>query len=128
MAKRRMNTATARAKQLVSVIVSGVFTGISLMIQWQNLLAPYGKAAAAVIAIVAGGWLIFKGNPRLRHFSLDMNVLMSVAVIGAAAIGEWTEGAAVVSCSRVGTVGRFQRGRARRAIQSLLELTRTPRW
>ncbi|MFO1514872.1 MAG: cation-translocating P-type ATPase [Verrucomicrobiota bacterium] len=115
----------SRKAQLVSVIVSGVFTGISLMIQWQNLLPPYGKAAAAVIAIVAGGWLIFpKAIRALRHFSLDMNVLMSVAVIGAAAIGEWTEGAAVVFLFALSELLEgFSVARARRAIQSLLELT-----
>jgi Cd2+/Zn2+-exporting ATPase len=115
----------SRKAQLVSVIVSGVFTGISLMIQWQNLLPPYGKAAAAVIAIVAGSWLIFpKAIRALRHFSLDMNVLMSVAVIGAAAIGEWTEGAAVVFLFALSELLEgFSVARARRAIQSLLELT-----
>lgn len=115
----------SRKAQLVSVIVSGVFTGISLLMQWQNLFPPYGKAAAAVIAILAGGWLIFpKAIRALRHFSLDMNVLMSVAVIGAAAIGEWTEGAAVVFLFALSELLEgFSVARARRAIQSLLELT-----
>lgn len=115
----------SRNGQLVSVIVSGVFTGMSLLSQWQNLFPPYGKAAAAVIAILAGGWLIFpKAIRALRHFSLDMNVLMSVAVIGAAAIGEWTEGAAVVFLFALSELLEgFSVARARRAIQSLLELT-----
>ncbi len=110
---------------LILVIVSGVFTGISLLLQWQNLLAPYGKAAAAVIAILAGGWSIFpKAIRALRHFSLDMNVLMSVAVIGAGCIGEWTEAAAVVFLFALSELLEgFSVGRARRAIQSLLELT-----
>jgi hypothetical protein len=60
----------------------------------------------------------------LRHFSLDMNVLMSVAVIGAACIGEWTEAAAVVFLFALSELLEgFSVGRARRAIQSLLELT-----
>lgn len=115
----------SRKAQLVSVIVSGVFTGIALLFQWQNLFSPYGKAVAAVIAILAGGWFIFpKAVRALRHFSLDMNVLMSVAVIGAAAIGEWTEGAAVVFLFALSELLEgFSVARARRAIQSLLELT-----
>lgn len=110
---------------LILVIVSGVFTGVSLLLQWENLFAPYGKAAAAVVAILAGGWFIFpKAIRALRHFSLDMNVLMSVAVIGAAAIGEWTEGAAVVFLFALSELLEgFSVARARRAIQSLLELT-----
>ena len=115
----------SREVQLVSVIVSGIFTGISLLMQWQDLFPPYGKAAAAVIAIFAGGWIIFpKAIRALRHVSLDMNVLMSVAVIGAAAIGEWTEGAAVVFLFALSELLEgFSVARARRAIQSLLELT-----
>ncbi len=115
----------ASRTHLILVIVSGIFTGVSLLFQWQNLLAPYGKAAAAVIAILAGGWFIFpKAIRALRHVSLDMNVLMSVAVIGAACIGEWTEGAAVVFLFALSELLEgFSVGRARRAIQSLLELT-----
>lgn len=110
---------------LILVIVSGVFTGLALLLQWQKLFNPYGKAAAAAIAILAGGWFIFpKAVRALRHFSLDMNVLMSVAVIGAACIGEWTEAGAVVFLFALSELLEgFSVGRARRAIQSLLELT-----
>jgi len=115
----------SRNARLISVIISGVFTGVSLLFQWQNLFAPYGKVAAAVIAILASGWLILpKALRALRHFSLDMNVLMSVAVIGAACIGEWTEAAAVVFLFALSELlEAFSVGRARKAVQSLLELT-----
>lgn len=111
--------------RLISVIVSGVFTGFSLLFQWQNLFTPYGKIVAALIAIVAGGWFIFpKAIRALRHLSLDMNVLMTVAVVGAACIGEWTEGAAVVFLFALSELLEgFSVARARRAIQSLLALT-----
>ena len=107
------------------VSISGVFTGISMLFQWQNFFAPYGKIAAALIAILASGWLILpKALRALRHFSLDMNVLMAVAVTGAACIGEWTEAAAVVFLFALSELLEgFSVGRARRAIQSLLELT-----
>ncbi len=111
--------------RLVSVIVSGIFTGVSLLFQWQMFFLSFGKVAAAMIAMIASGWLILpKAIRALRHFSLDMNVLMSVAVIGAAAIGEWTEAAAVVFLFALSELLEgFSVGRARRAIQSLLELT-----
>ena len=115
---------SASRARLVSVIVSAVFTGVSLLFQWQNLFAPYGKVVPAVIAILASGWLILpKAIRALRHFSLDMNVLMSVAVTGAACIGEWTEAAAVVFLFALSELLEgFSVGRARKAIQSLLEL------
>jgi len=120
----KLDVHSGRAR-LVSVIVSGVFTGVSLLLQWQNLIAPYGTIAAAVIAMLASGWLILpKAIRALRHFSLDMNVLMSVAVLGAAAIGEWMEAAAVVFLFALSELLEgFSVGRARRAIQSLLALT-----
>jgi hypothetical protein len=44
---------------------------------------------AFTIAIIAGGPLVFpKALRSLKTFSLDMNVLMTVAVIGAVAVGE----------------------------------------
>lgn len=116
---------SASRARLVSVITSGVFTGVSLLLHWQNLFAPYGTIAAALVAILASGWLILpKAIRALRHFSLDMNVLMTVAVTGAACIGEWTEAAAVVFLFALSELLEgFSVGRARRAIQSLLELT-----
>ena len=115
----------AHRSHLVPVIVSGTFTAISLLLQWQSLLPPYGKAGAALAAVIAGGWLIFpKAIRALRQASLDMNVLMSVAVIGAACIGEWTEAAAVVFLFALSELlEAFSVARARKAVQSLLELT-----
>ena len=48
------------------------------------LFLPAGIAAA----IVSGGWFILpKAVRALRRFALDMNVLMTVAVIGAVLAG-----------------------------------------
>lgn len=110
--------------RFISVVASGIFTGISLLLHWKGIFAPYGTIVAAAIAILASGWLILpKALRALRHFSLDMNVLMTVAVTGAACIGEWTEAAAVVFLFALSELLEgFSVGRARRAIQSLLEL------
>ena len=49
------------------------------------------------LAIVAGGWPFARaGWQAARARRLDMNVLMSVSAIGAALLGQWGEGAAVV--------------------------------
>src|SRR5215213_5227613 len=48
-------------------------------------------------AIITGGWPFARaGLQSARAGRLDMNVLMSISAIGAAVLGEWGEGAAVV--------------------------------
>ena len=77
------------------------------------------------MATVAGGWFIFpKAIAAMRRLMLDMNVLMSVAVIGAAIIGEWSEAAAVTFLFGLSEyLEAFSVQRARRAIESLMKLT-----
>jgi Zn2+/Cd2+-exporting ATPase len=75
-------------------------------------------------AIVVGGWPIARrGWQRARAGALDMNVLMTVAVLGAMGIGEWGEGAAtVVLFSAAQWLEGRSLERARRAIAGLMGL------
>ncbi len=119
------SSASAQQRRLISVIVSGVFTAAGLGLRWTESLEPWGQTAAFAVAIVAGGWFILpKATRALRRLALDMNVLMTVAVIGAAAIGEWSEGAAVTFLFALSELlEAFSLNRARRAVQALLELS-----
>ncbi|HEY5707422.1 MAG TPA: cation-translocating P-type ATPase [Terrimicrobiaceae bacterium] len=105
----------------VLVTISGAFTGLGILLQWTGFEMGWQPSIAFVIAIISGGWLVV---PRaLRSFSLDMNVLMTVAVIGAVAIGEHAEGAAVVFLFSLSELlESWSVGRARRAIQALMRL------
>jgi Cd2+/Zn2+-exporting ATPase len=117
--------ASGQRSRLVSVIVSGAFTGMGLALQWLKVEPEWFRLGCFGLAIVAGGWFIApKAFGALRRRSLDMNVLMTVAVAGAMAIGEWSEGAAVVFLFALSELlEAFSVARARRAIQSLMELT-----
>ena len=77
-----------------------------------------------VAGIVAGGWYI---APRAwmsaRRLRPDMNLLMTIAVFGAAAIGEWFEAAVVSFLFALSlALESWSVGRARRAVEALLSI------
>ncbi len=115
----------AQRQRAISVGVSGALTGLGLILQWTNTGPLALRIAIFAGAIIAGGWFIFpKALAAARRFSFDMNLLMTVAVTGAAIIGEWSEGAAVTFLFGLSELlEAFSVQRARRAIESLLELS-----
>ena len=76
------------------------------------------------IAILTGGWLVVpKAWRALRGLRPDMNLLMTLAVLGAVAIGEWFEAATVTFLFAVSlALESWSVGRARRAIEALLAI------
>ncbi len=116
-----------RSKRLrqIAVGISGGFTGLGLLAQWTKIAPALLADTAFGIAIVAGGWFVVpKAWRALRRLALDMNVLMTLAVLGALAIHEWSEGAAVAFLFALSeTLEAFSLARARRAVQSLMQLT-----
>ena len=75
-------------------------------------------------AMVIGGYHVAKsGLYGLRSFTLDTNFLMAVAAIGAAAIGEWSEGATVVFLFSLGNaLQAYTIDKTRNSIRALMEL------
>ena len=81
--------------------------------------------ALALLAIVTGGPdTLKKGWIALRNFSLNMNFLMSLAVIGAAIIGQWPEAAVVIFLFALAEmIEALSLDRARNAIKGLMAMT-----
>lgn len=88
---------------------------------------PLASILLYVGAIVTGAWYIApKALLALRKFRPDMNLLMTVAVCGAVAIGEWFEAATVTFLFAIALLlESWSVGRARRAIAALMDLSPT---
>ena len=84
------------------------------------LLVPVLAASA-----ISGGWFIApRGIRAARSGVLDMNFLMTIAAIGAAAIGEWGEGASAMFLFSVAQMLEvYSMDRARNAIKALMDLS-----
>lgn len=111
-------------RQLTSTLLSG----LSLLVGGWCSLASLPATFANVfflVSIIAGGWqFAWRGFKALKNFSLDMNVLMSIAAIGAVILGEYAEGAAVVFLFALSLLlESLSIDRSRRAIQSLMKLS-----
>nr|WP_306556703.1 cation-translocating P-type ATPase [Staphylococcus equorum] len=99
------------------LILGIVFSMVSLPILITNLMY--------IIAIFVSGIKPLKSAYyAIKSKSLDMNVLMSVAVIGAIFIGEFFEGVIVVLLFTIGTLLQtISIDKTRNSIQSLMDIT-----
>lgn len=118
-----------RHKQALLTSISGLMTLAGLLV---SLATPAGENsltlltnACYTIGMIAGLCLVLpKAWRSLLSLRPDMNLLMSVAVIGATLIGEWFEGATVAFLFSFSLLlESWSIGRARRAIASLMELS-----
>lgn len=111
--------------RMILVGSSGFFMIVGLLLGWFKIQPIFYEHIAFFISIILGGILVFpKAINSLQRKSLDMNVLMTVAVIGAVGIGEYAEASAVVFLFSLSELlESLSVQRARRAIQELLKIT-----
>ncbi len=139
----RGGTDSRRRLQSLLTAASGFFTAIGFAVHaWlagglSNALGseglgvaegvPLAARACYLVAIVASGWFIApKAWFALRRLRPDMNLLMTVAVVGAVGIGEWFEAATVAFLFAISNaLESWSVGRARRAVEALMDLSPT---
>ncbi|NCT81948.1 MAG: heavy metal translocating P-type ATPase [Comamonadaceae bacterium] len=121
------DTARARRSELVRLVAALVVaTGAELLHFFAPDAMPWQLAgmAVAALAIALSGLSVFgKGLASLARGQLNINALMSVAVIGAFVIGQWPEAAMVMALySMAELIEARSVERARNAITGLLAL------
>jgi Cd2+/Zn2+-exporting ATPase len=102
---------------------SGILLAVGTCMDWTATATDYTDYLFGLTAIVGGFHAARSGFYGLRALSFDMNVLMTVAVLGAAAIGEWHEGAIVAFLFSLGnTLQNYTLDKTRNSIRALMEL------
>jgi Cd2+/Zn2+-exporting ATPase len=107
----------------LATLASGTLLAAALTLSWLGLPENFVTPLYALAAATGGFHAARSGLYGLRTLSLDMNFLMSAAIIGAAVLGEWGEGATVAFLFSLGnTLQTYTMEKTRRSIESLMEL------
>lgn len=110
--------------QLILTCLSGLFVASGLILSLQGFPGDVTIPLYLGAMLTGGPRIALKGLRAARALDLDMNFLMTVAVIGAAAIGEWGEGAMVIFLfSLAQLLEAHSLDRARNALRSLMNLS-----
>ncbi|MEE9200622.1 MAG: heavy metal translocating P-type ATPase [Candidatus Brocadiales bacterium] len=113
-----------KRRQLILTGLSGFFVVSGLFLSFKGFSGNITILPYAAAILTGGPYIALKGLRAARAFDLDINFLMTVAVIGAAAIGEWGEGAMVIFLFSLAQLLETRSlDRARNALHSLMDLS-----
>ena len=130
-----------RRGRLLLTVASGLLTVAGFMTHWrlagslQDALGSEGMGLSHQVprlarllyglGIISGAWFVLpRAFLAFRRIQPDMNLLMTISVIGAAAIGDWFEASTVAFLFSVSLLlEKWSVGHARRAVETLLDLT-----
>ena len=116
--------ARADRAETISLGIAAMLTTLGFAAKWLDLMSAAMTNVIFAVAIVSGGWFMLPGAWRsLRQLRPNIMLLMVIAVIGAAVIGEWAEAATVVVLFGIAEwLEAWADRRAQRAVRALLEL------
>lgn len=123
--------------RVVAMLLSGALLLTALIFHviiygWRSALGQDEHGAVAwwiivlyIVSAVAGAWFVIpRAINSAKALRPDINLLMTIAVAGALAIGEWFEAASVAFLFALSlALERWSVGRAQRAVEALMTLT-----
>jgi Cd2+/Zn2+-exporting ATPase len=116
----------ARNKELAWSLAAGLLLAVAFAGERWLGLAPAAAIGLYAASYAFGGWDLTRhwfGSLRKGRLSFDIDLLMLLAAIGAAVLGEWLEGAFLLFLfSLAHALEHYALGRARGAIKALADL------
>ena len=116
----------ARNKELAWSLAAGLLLAVAFAGERWLGLAPAAAIGLYAASYAFGGWDLTRhwfGALRKGRLSFDIDLLMLLAAIGAAVLGEWLEGAFLLFLfSLAHALEHYALGRARGAIKALADL------
>ncbi len=107
-----------------TVLLSGIGLLLGIVAERLLLLLLVAQGFYAVSLIIAITPIIRSAWIALKLRRADMNLLMTLAAVGAAILGQWFQGALVIFLFGLGTtLQNFALSRTRNAIRDLMDLT-----
>ncbi len=110
-------------------IILGVSGALAIIAEVSTYLTHAENSPLIIILalssiLIGGHSTVIKGIKAVRYFTLNMNFLMTVAIIGAMIIGEWPEAAMVTFLFALAEmIESYSLDKARHAIRQLMEIT-----
>jgi len=126
----RTRTFWKERRTFIFLGLSGITLAFSWILGWLGLGPSYLPTAFAIASLILGGYPILKSAIQtLLIPDLNVDTLVSVAAISAAAVGAYREAAAVLFIMLLGeSLEGITVGKARKAIASLIQLSPKVAW
>lgn len=116
---------TKNKKSLIRIVVAITITAITLVLKYTIDLNEWIQLGLFAVAyLIAGYDVLWKALTNIFHGKVfDENFLMTVATIGAFAIGEYADATAVMILYQIGELfQRYAVGKSRKNIAALMEI------
>ena len=126
----RTRTFWKEKRSFIFLSLSGVMLGLSWILKWTGFGPFQLPTALAIASLILGGYPIVKSAVRtLLIPDLNVDTLVSIAAIAAAAVGAYREAATVIFIMLLGEfLEGVTVGKTRKAIASLIQLSPKTAW